>query len=62
MNKLSIIAAATAIAASVASPVAAQEKSQDPFVSTAGAEVLPLIIIGGLVAIIGIVGASSGTK
>ena len=62
MNRFTILAAVAAIAAGTAAPVAAQQNAQDPFVSTAGAEVLPLIVIGGVAAIIGIVGASSGTN
>ncbi|UYV37572.1 hypothetical protein N4R57_00105 [Rhodobacteraceae bacterium D3-12] len=37
MNKLSIIAAAAALAVATAAPVAAETKTQDPFVSTQGA-------------------------
>ena len=60
MKKLSMLAAAAAIAAAAAAPVAAQENTQDPFVSSAGIETLPLVVIGGIAAIIAIA-ASSGT-
>lgn len=60
MKKLSIFAAAAAIAAAAAAPVAAQENTQDPFVSTQGIEILPLVVIGGVAAIIAIA-AASGT-
>ena len=36
MKKLSIIAAAAALAVATAAPVAAETKTQDPFVSTQG--------------------------
>ena len=36
MKKLSIIAASAALALATAAPVAAETKSQDPFVSTQG--------------------------
>ncbi|SNS11428.1 hypothetical protein [Antarctobacter heliothermus] len=60
MKKLSIIAAAAAIAAVAAAPVAAQENTQDPFVSTAGPEIPALAIIGGIALIIAIA-AAGGT-
>jgi polyisoprenoid-binding protein YceI len=58
MKKLSIIAASAAIAAAAAAPVAAQENTQDPFVSSAGVEIMPLVVIGGVAAIIAIASAS----
>ncbi|MGP6088733.1 hypothetical protein [Antarctobacter jejuensis] len=61
MKKLSIFAAAAAIAAAAAAPVAAQENTQDPFVSTAGPAMLPLVIIGGFATVFAIA-AASGTK
>lgn len=60
MKKLSIIAAAAAIAASTAAPVAAQD-ANDPFVSTAGLGVSPLILIAGVAAVVVAVASSSGT-
>ncbi|KUF09615.1 hypothetical protein [Pseudoponticoccus marisrubri] len=61
MKKLSIIAAAAAIATATAAPVAAQENTtQDPFVTTAGAGIPALAIIGGIAVVIAIA-ASSGT-
>ncbi len=62
MKKLSILAAAAAIAAAAAAPVAAQENTQDPFVSSAGVETLPLVVLGGVAAIIAIVASTSGTN
>lgn len=57
MKKLSTIAAAAAIAASAAVPVAAETKTNDPFVSTQGIEISPLVIIGGAGFIVGIAAA-----
>lgn len=62
MKKLSIIAAAAAIAASTTAPVVAQEQqSNDPFVATQGQEISPLLILGGVAAVIAIA-AGSGTN
>lgn len=62
MKKLSILAAAAAIAAAAAAPVAAQENTQDPFVSTAGAGIPAIAVIAGIFATIAIVGSTSGTN
>ncbi len=58
MKKLSTFAAAAAIAASAALPVAAETKTNDPFVSTQGIELSPLLIVGGAAAIVGIAAAA----
>ncbi len=54
MKKLSILVAAAAVAASAALPVAAETKTADPFVSTQGVEISPLLVIGTAAAIVGI--------
>ena len=60
MKKLSIFAAAAAIAASAAAPVVAQEATNDPFVATQTAEIPALAVIGGMGVLIAIA-AGSGT-
>lgn len=63
MKKLSLVAAAAAIAVSFAAPVAAQEAPvvADPFVATQGVEILPIIVVAGAAATIIAVATSSGT-
>ncbi|MBV2359321.1 hypothetical protein KUH32_06025 [Thalassococcus sp. CAU 1522] len=62
MKKLSIFAAAAALAAATAVPVSAEEKSNDPFLSTQLSAVPALAIVGGAAFIAVIVaGSSSGT-
>ena len=62
MKKLSTFAAAAAIAASAALPVAAETKTNDPFVSTQNGGFPPAIaIVGGIAVVVAIAGASSGT-
>lgn len=59
MKKLSIVAAAAAIAVAAAAPVTAQE-ANDPFVSTQVSVVPAVAIIGGLALIVA-VAAADGT-
>lgn len=61
MKKLSIFAAAAAIAASTAMPVVAETTTQDPFIATQGGELSPLLVLGGIGTLI-IIAASSGTN
>jgi hypothetical protein len=61
MKKLSTIAAAAAIAASAAAPVVAETKSQDPFISTQGAEISPLLVVGGIAAVV-VIASAAGTN
>ena len=57
MKKLSMIAAAAAIAVASAAPVAAQENTNDPFVSTQDV-VTPLLVLGVAATVIAIASAS----
>lgn len=62
MKKLSILAASAAIAAAAAAPVAAQENTQDPFVSTQAFDQVGVwVIIGGVLTWIA-ASSSSGTN
>lgn len=63
MKKISIIAAAAAIAVTSASSVVAETApvASDPFVSTQGGEVSAIAILAGVAAIIAITAGSSGT-
>ncbi|MDQ2090543.1 hypothetical protein [Marimonas arenosa] len=61
MKKLSTLAAAAALAAATAAPVAAETKN-DPFVSTQGALGAGAgMAIAGLVSVVVLVAASNGT-
>jgi hypothetical protein len=62
MNTLLKIAAAAVVAGTFALPVSAETKTNDPFVSTQGAVIPPLFVVGGAaVAVLG-VAAASGTN
>ncbi len=62
MKKLSIIAAAAAIATATAAPVAAQQNTNDPFVSTQALSAIPVLAVIGGVAVVVAIAAGSGTN
>lgn len=64
MKKFSIAAAVTALALSTAAPAAAQNATvvdNDPFATTAGLALSPLLIAAGAAVVVFAVASSSGT-